>query len=275
MNQQQRPKKKSAVPPANLPPDALREHVLNTYVSLRLGIAIAGILLPVILWIGGKFYADLCLQDSMRAYYHAVGPAGESMRDWFVGILFVVGLFLGLYTGYTPIENWLLNVAGVLCVGVAIFPMRWDACEMLRNCGGSLGLSSCVKTTPATAQWINLHYFCAVTFFLCLGVVCFTCSKHTLSLVSEPKRSRYRRTYNLCGTLMALLPVSAWLLYKTDPEYYIAYVFWAEFFAVVAFSLYWIVKSLEIRETASEKKALKGTLAIEDDQAKEVPAGAV
>ena len=48
------------------------------------------------------------------------------MRIWSVGILFVVAAFLYLYKGFTPFENYALNVAGVCALGVALVPMPWN-----------------------------------------------------------------------------------------------------------------------------------------------------
>jgi hypothetical protein len=63
----------------------LDQHALATYFTLRRGVALIAIAFPLWLWIGGKLYAGLPLQNSMSAYYHAALD-GKSMRDWFVGI---------------------------------------------------------------------------------------------------------------------------------------------------------------------------------------------
>src|SRR5690349_1291230 len=112
----------------DLGPQELQQNILTTYVNIRTGTAIVGILFPLILWLGGRLHVGLCLQGSMSAYYHATGVAGHSMRDWFVGLLFAVGIFLVLYKGYSHAENWALNIAGILALGVAVFPMHWEPC---------------------------------------------------------------------------------------------------------------------------------------------------
>src|SRR5216684_1487516 len=140
-------------------PDKLQKHILGTYFSLRIGIAIVAMLFPFILWIGGRLYVGLPLQDSMSAYYHA-SINQTSMRDWFVGILFAVGIFLNLYKGYSNSENIALNFAGILAVGIAIFPMQW-------NCG-------------TDCSWFSIHGLCAVLFFFCIAFVCIRCASDTL-----------------------------------------------------------------------------------------------
>src|SRR5215468_3157099 len=100
--------------------NSLDKHILATYFTLRIGVAVIAIAFPLILGIVGKLYAGLPLQHSMSAYYHAIND-GKSLRDVFVGILFAVGAFLYLYKGFSGKENIALNIAGILAVGIAIF----------------------------------------------------------------------------------------------------------------------------------------------------------
>src|SRR3954463_16597110 len=100
--------------------DELQKHILSTYFSLRLGIAIVGFSFPVVLWIVGALWANFPLLDSMSEYYRLLGNHGHSMRDLFVGPLFVIGACLYLYKGYSPLENVLLNLGGVSCIGIAL-----------------------------------------------------------------------------------------------------------------------------------------------------------
>ena len=48
---------------------ALRQHVMSTYNSLRLGIAIIGAALPILLWLGETYFGSGQLLWSMSAYY--------------------------------------------------------------------------------------------------------------------------------------------------------------------------------------------------------------
>ena len=72
----------------------LADHMIATYITIRIGMAVLGIALPFVLWIGGHLRSDLPLQQSMSAYYHAGGGA---MRDEFVGLLFALRVLLYLY----------------------------------------------------------------------------------------------------------------------------------------------------------------------------------
>jgi hypothetical protein len=107
-----------AVPP--MKPKHLQAHITASYTTLRIGMGVLAIVLPFLLWIAGHLLADLPLQGSMSAYYHAGGGA---VRDGFVGALFAIGVFLMLYKGFTAFENWALNLAGGFLLIVALVPM--------------------------------------------------------------------------------------------------------------------------------------------------------
>jgi len=219
----------------------LEKHILGTYFTLRIGIAVVAILFPLILWIGGYFYAGLQLQDSMSAYYHAATD-GKSMRDWFVGILFAVAIFLYLYKGYSAAENIALNCAGALAVGIAIFPMEW-------NCGGA-------------CKNFSIHGFCAISFFLCIAFVCIRCASDTLGLIlDENIKLRYRRRYKLIGLVMIASPAIAFAL-SVLARQYSSYTFIAEALGILAFAAYWLTKSRELSITQAEGKALRDELKI-------------
>lgn len=221
----------------------LREHIIATYITLRIGLAVAVILLPFVLWIGGRLIFEVPLQESMSAYYHA----GEgAMRDVFVGALIAVGAFLYLYKGFTNLENIALKLAGILLVGVALFPMEW-------NCG-----SSCSK--------FSLHGIFAISFFLCIAYVCIFRASDTLHLIQDQaKAKQYQRTYKWLGLLMIVTPAIAlaltWIKRILVPGLELNYwVFLVEAIGVIVFGSYWIIKSREIAITNSERRAIEGKL---------------
>ena len=224
--------------------DELQDHISATYTYLRIGIAGLAIALPFILWVGGIMRADLPLQGSMSAYYHA---GGGVMRDVFVGVLAAVGFFLMLYKGFTVFENWALNLAGIFLLIVAAVPMPW-------GCG-----DACPK--------ITLHGTAAVLFFLSIAYVCIFRSGDTLELISdEDKVSWYKRIYNLLGLIMIASPVIAVavkLILQPDPGKG-SIVFFIEAVGVIVFGSYWIIKSNEIKETNAEQLALRGALELPD-----------
>jgi len=138
--------------------DELQKNILSTYFSLRIGIVVLSVGLPLILYFGGVWWGQIDqLAHSMSAYY---GEGGGSMRNWFVGVLWGVGWFLYAYKGFSALENYLLNFAGVCAIGVAMIPC---------NCWES-----------ATGPSQKLHFVSAVSFFICMAAVCFLCAKDTI-----------------------------------------------------------------------------------------------
>ena len=220
--------------------EELRKHIAATYLTLRIGIAALAIALPFALWIFGKFFADLPLQESMSAYYHS---ADGAMRNVFVGVLFAIGAFLYLYKGYQPLENYALNIAGICLWGVALIPMEWE-------CGNS-------------CQKFSAHGVLAVLFFLSIAYVCVCRASDTLSdMPAGAKVEWYRRAYKIIGYLLIASPIVAILLtyfLQADSEVR-STVFAAEAFGVVTFAGYWMLKSYEISESNVEQAALEGRI---------------
>ncbi len=218
--------------------DELEKHIFATYINLRVGIAIITILFPLLLWAGGAIQG-IPLQDSMSAYYHAIFNE-NSMRNWFVGILFAVGVFLYLYKGFSYQENYALNFAGVFVIGVAIFPMEW-------NCG-----EECKK--------ISMHGTCAVLFFLCIAYVCIRCASDTLYLLNDTVlEQRYRLRYKLIGIGMILSPLFALLLTLVFQQFK-SYTFFVEAAGIWIFAIYWLLKSQELTSTNAERLILQNKI---------------
>lgn len=220
----------------------LNEHITATYLSLRLGIALLSIALPVALWAVGALLGGLPLQASMSAYYHA----GDGVvRDVLVGTLCAVAAGLHLYKGITSLENNALNLAAVLLVGVALVPMAWgcgDACPSL-----------------------SLHGSFAAAFFVAIAYVCIFRASDTLSLIRDPALARrYRRTYQGLGVAMILAPVAAgalgWLVEQGSG--YRWTLFLVEAAGVWIFASYWLVKTFEMRRTHADTLAAEGQLAV-------------
>lgn len=106
--------------------------VLETHPHYRTAIGVLGVLLPPIVAVTSLAQEGQPLQSSISAYYYT------SARDWFVGILWVIGVFLFFYR-YRPREpagarsrlapvrsgvadSWLGKTAGLCAVVVALFP---------------------------------------------------------------------------------------------------------------------------------------------------------
>ncbi len=248
----------------------IQEQVAGTYKNLRYGLIFIGIALPIVLLVVGYLWYGVPAQASMSEYYLAessgrgiipellswinIWPIKDllffldqfdphtPMRSWFVGLLFVLGVLMVIYRGFSPLENWLLNFAGLFAVGVALFPT---------------GCTNCPR--------ITLHGICAVSAFVCLILVAVLCSKQTLEIgLAEPKVRYYRSVYNWTAGAMLLFPVVAlaltWILGETT---YL--IFAVEALGLWSFSAYWFFKSRELAENRAEERALKETLQMSPD----------
>ena len=152
----------------------LRKHAIDTYISLRRAIWVIALCLPIALWLGRYLLVgETGLLGSLSAYYHS------ETKAVFVGVLMVVGLLLILYHGYTGLEHWVLNGAGVLIVFVAIFPMEPPVEYLLSNAQVE---SSFFKLT--------IHGISAILFFICIAYVCAFRSKDTLEYVTDDNKRR-------------------------------------------------------------------------------------
>lgn len=222
----------------------LQDHMSGTYFSLRWGMVAIAFAFPLILWIGGSIVDETGLKESLSAYYYT------GMRDLFVGLLIAIGACLYLYKGFSTSENVALNLAGVFVAGVALFPTEVD-------CGNNC--------TP-----ITIHRVVAFLFFLCIAYVAIVKGPETLCLIEdEGTRRKYLRTYRTLGTLMIISPavalISSLVLEGATGKKLVVVL--AEWLAVWIFAAYWLFKSLEMRSTAAEKRALDKELHTESSSA--------
>ncbi|MEL6865881.1 MAG: hypothetical protein AAFP19_15755 [Bacteroidota bacterium] len=231
--------------------DELQNHFFTTYINVRTGIAIVGVALPFLLWWGGLL-VGIEWQNSISAYYHA-GTAQYSMRNFFVGGLFIIGALLYLYKGYSLMENIFLNIAGAAAVGVALFPMEWVD-----------GNGRTVYEAIYLFGKVSLHGFCAVVAFIFIALVCFFCANDTLHLLEdEQKKKRYQLWYRIIGILMIVLPLVASFL-ALVLQISNKTIFIIETVGMVVFVAYWLVKGIEIRSTNAEQQAAAGALQVEN-----------
>ena len=228
-------------------------HIVKNYKIIRVGIGLIAFAFPIVLAIGGYIGAGLRLEGSMSAYYHA-SPATQQesdldvrvphqgeMRDWFVGFLFVLGTCLVLYKGFNPKEDKALNVAGVLAIGVAIFPMAW---------GSYQGIEFTIVGVK-----LSLHGACAIVSFLCIAYVCIWLKNDTLVLIKDPDRkARYEKLYNLLGSLMIASPILAFVSMGVFRKHN-SFTFFIEAWLLWVFAIYWIVKSKEISDSGADERA--------------------
>lgn len=217
----------------------LRRHILSTYLSMRWGMLLIALAFPVVLWIGGWAFHGWSLLDSMSAYYWEPIEKGKEgvdapMRVWFVGLLFALGTCLFLYKGYTRLEEWLLNVAGIFAIGVALFPRCWEI---------------------ACPGW-GLHYIFAVGFFSILAVVALLHGAYAWGLLRngrcsqrlEDRQKLYATLYLFSAFTMPIVPALAWKIFGA---------FWGEFAGILAFCFFWGVQIRQIGKSQFDQKLAK------------------
>lgn len=223
----------------------LQQHILSTYNSLRLGMGIIAAATPIVIVLWALIFG-VGWQDSISAYYFA--PLGDKLeysiypgRVLFVGVLFALGSFLYLYKGFSWGENVALNLAGAFAVGVAMCPMYAQV--------GYIPYSNI------------LHFTFAVLLFVCMAYTAIFCCDDTLQWVADPKRRAwFRRTYYVIGWFMALFPLTGFVLaYFFDAVQ--RHIFWIEAAGIWAFAAYWFTKSIELKESEAELRAIAATLA--------------
>ena len=186
---------------------------VRTYLYLSLGIGLIAVLLPVLLVITGGYETH----DSISSFYH---DTDSPTRDILVGSLCAVGVFLFLFHGLSKLENWLLNVAGIAIIAVALIPSPGD-------------------TTYGSAL---IHRGAAIVFFVLIGVVAIFLSKGRIKdIKDEAKRRWFTAAYNSVGILMVALPGVVALLQGSH------WVLQTEWAGVWLFSVYWFLKTFEYR----------------------------
>jgi hypothetical protein len=92
------------------------KHLDTSYLFLRKCVGVIGIALPFVLVIGAMILGNsFVIQDSISSYYYTV------TKDIFVGSMCAAAIFLISYR-YENLDNTVSTVAGVLAIGVALFP---------------------------------------------------------------------------------------------------------------------------------------------------------
>lgn len=215
---------------------------LKSWLAIRLTVGLLGLLMPVLL-IGGDVLVlagGPSTRGSLSAYYHS------GMRDVFVGILCVVGIFLVTYKiSERDWDNGLTLIAGPAAVAVALFPTWRDrAGQPLTSWQERLG-------EPTVA---HIHLGAAAFFTISLALVSFRFG-HRDAL----RQHSHALAHRLCGgvmiaVLVALVPLK---LASVEEIGDYAVLLGVELICTVAFGISWILKGMDLRRAiqANEPKA--------------------
>lgn len=204
--------------------------VVFDYRALRLLMGLIALALPFV--VTAISATEL---SSISASYHT------EARDWFVGMLFVVGAFLWAYNGHTPPEGIASKTASVAAFLVALLPTACDSCQ-----------SSIVSV---------IHYVAAVTLFSILAYFCFRFfRKNTKGQPRMSKKWRRDIVYFACGTVMvACMLIAALANLALSRETLNAWqvTYWAEAIALGAFGVAWIVAGKYLPLFADQDEELR------------------
>lgn len=202
-----------------------------SYLSIRRGIGLIGILLPVFLGPVGWLIFGIEFQDNLSSYYHT------QLRDVFVGAMCAIGIFLFCYRGYDSIENWTANLGCLSALGVALFPLDPNSDPLYQR--SIVGY---------------VHSFSGGLFFLTLAMYSLfhfpssSVAKHEIAPHEAERNFIYRSSgvvILLCmiamGTYLFLFPAE----WKRSFNRY-NFLFWMEWIAVWAFAGAWLTKGRTI-----------------------------
>ncbi len=226
---------------------AVRHHdeLAQSQLSLRKGLGLMGLSLPIVLFVASALNSDVDLRRSLSAYYYA-----PHLRDMLVGVLWAIGATLVFYRGYATIPTafqklpgWisrhmtdtkLSSLAGFGALMTAIMP----TCEFQDNC-----------LTPIIAGG---HLVGSVTFLGTLAVMSiwsFT-ESNTPPQDWDASKKWANRIYITSGwTILASLTLCAPLVaYRVEAIGPLPMpVFWLESLAIWAFGISWLVKGEAIQ----------------------------
>ncbi len=182
----------------------LNDNGAFTYRRIRRIIGYLGIFLPIILVILSLIgFFKTSIQFSISHYYYT------NLREIFTGTLSAVGIFLIRYKGHgNPSlwknDNFLTNVAGVMAIGVALFPTN------------PINMDQKIYTLiPLTKGWLGwLHYgFAGVLFliFSLLAINVFTIGQENENLLPKSIMNE-NNIYRFCGyaiiVFMIMMPIA-------------------------------------------------------------------
>ena len=217
-----------------------------------IGLALPWLLILIVLWRDGRQVWEGL--DSVSAYYYT------GANTLFVGMLFVLGLFLVAYEGYdNKFQKWdrlFARIAAVAAVIVALFPTAAPQVE---------GISPLAWWGP----WIGrIHFMAAVVLFVIFGVFCLWLFRATEKSAAkseidkkkmpdpDPDKIRRNHFYAFCGVVIFVCII--WAGYNGANG---KPIFWQEAIALTFFALSWLVKGYWLRSIAELPGVVRSWLA--------------
>lgn len=202
--------------------------IIISYKALRRLIGILGILLPLICIVGGRLFTKDPVQQSVSLYYYS------NMRDFLVGILFAVSLFLITYKGTRVIDLIITTITGIAGLCVAIFPCYNEAYETIR-----VGI---FQLYPATSNIVHITF--ASLFFILLGINSLFLFTRKSDPVTPQKLTR-NKIYIICGIIILVCFVGLVICMLTltqQQKFESKIILILETIALLSFGISWLVK---------------------------------
>jgi uncharacterized membrane protein len=205
------------------------KNLIISYLTMRRLIGILGIALPIVVVVGGFIQNGFALQGSISGYYYT------NMRDFFVGLLCGVSLFLVSYKGYEKIDDLVGKMSGIFALGIVIFPTSMYSGKVVQ-----VGM---FLIDDNISEYIHLTF--SALFFLLLSFnSMFLFTRRGPGVLSKEKKRR-NMTFRICGIVMtvAIACATVYTLFLRDTvisKIFPVIIF--ESIALLAFGVSWLVK---------------------------------
>ena len=222
------------------PPNPLNNEFIVSYQTLRKAVGYIGLLMPIIVRLGARYFEQIPSNTSISAYYYT------SMRDVFVGALAAIGVFLFFYRGPDTQDNVLTNIAGACAVAIGLLPTEPEYHPLILAKFPQLMTDACYRNHGP----LGLHIYVVALFFLIISylTICrFT--RPSQPYITKQKRSR-NKVYVACGIVMILCIIAVVVIKAMSPT---ASIFWPETIAIVAFGIAWLTKGQAILKDSDEQ----------------------
>lgn len=207
------------------------EPIVVSFMTIRKGVGVLGIALPVVLVAGMVFIFDANnLEPSLSHYYYT------RMGSLFVGTLCAVAFFLYCYKGYDLADRITSRLAAVFALIVAFFPA--DPAPFYS------------VMTFQCPYWVHVvHFVSASLMFLVFAYISLFLFTKTDDPTTLPGRRRKRQrnvVFRICGVVILVVLVGI-LLDATIPAVGSALeayhpIFFLEAVALWAFGFSWMIK---------------------------------
>jgi hypothetical protein len=201
---------------------------------MRNAVGLLGIALPILLGLFSIIpFFETSLKKTISLYYYT------NLRDILIAILCAVGFFLICYKGvrnlflsYLENDFRMTNLAGIMALGVALFPTNPECCS-----------EKIYVLIPCCVKWFGcLHYIFAVPFFIILAIISLVIFPILQNVDKSIRISFWNENhfYSFCGIMIFICLV---LIVVSKCLNILPYsVFWLEAVALAVFGIAWLVK---------------------------------